>query len=88
MSKGTKSRETTRPRILLQRIARNAMIERGLLPDFTPEALAELGAILGPSTDAQASARDLRGLFWCSIDNDSSRDLDQLTVAAAMPGGF
>jgi exoribonuclease-2 len=72
---------------LLQKIARRAMIERGLLPDFTPDALAELGAITGPSTDSQASTRDLRDLLWCSMDNDSSRDLDQLTVAEAIPGG-
>jgi exoribonuclease-2 len=31
-------------------------------------------------------AKDLRNLPWCSIDNDDSRDLDQLTVAEAMPG--
>jgi len=63
------------------------MIERGLLPDFSPDALAELGKIKGPPMGSQASTRDLRDLLWCSIDNDSSRDLDQLTVAAAMPGG-
>src|SRR5512143_1771561 len=81
------SRETAQHRTLLQKIARRAMIERGLLPDFTPDALAELSAIVGPSTDAHASTRDLRDLLWCSIDNDSSRDLDQLTVAAAKPDG-
>jgi VacB/RNase II family 3'-5' exoribonuclease len=78
-------KEATQHRALLQKIARRAMIERGLLPDFAPEALVELGRILGPSMDSEASTRDLRSLLWCSIDNDSSRDLDQLTVAAAMP---
>ena len=81
------TRETAQHRALLQRIARRAMIERGLLPDFTPDALAELGSIQSPTKDSHASARDLRELLWCSIDNDSSRDLDQLTVAEAMPGG-
>ena len=31
--------------------------------------------------------RDLRALAWASIDNDDSRDLDQLTVAEELPGG-
>jgi VacB/RNase II family 3'-5' exoribonuclease len=72
-------------RSLLQRIARRAMLERGLLPDFSPRALAELGAIQGPATKAGGATRDLRHLLWCSIDNDDSRDLDQLTVAEALP---
>jgi VacB/RNase II family 3'-5' exoribonuclease len=63
------------------------MLERGLLPDFSPQALAELDGIHGPATLAETSTRDLRSLIWCSIDNDASRDLDQLTVAAAMPNG-
>src|SRR5438132_3924925 len=74
-------------RSILKTIARRAMLERGLLPDFSAQALAELDAIHGPATRAQESTRDLRNLIWCSIDNDDSRDLDQLTVAEAMPGG-
>jgi hypothetical protein len=74
-------------RSLLQRIARRAMLERGLRPDFPLRALAELGGIHGPATRAEESTRDLGNLIWCSIDNDASRDLDQLTVAEAMPGG-
>ena len=73
-------------RSLLRKIARRAMIDRGLLPDFSPRALAELKKILGPSTKAEDRTRDLRHLLWCSIDNDDSRDLDQLTVAEEMPG--
>ncbi len=71
----------------LQRIARRAMIERGLLPDFSRDALAELDGIHGPATRAEKPAKDLRHLVWCSIDNDDSRDLDQLTVAEAVPDG-
>ena len=63
------------------------MLERGLVPDFPPQALAELDEIHGPATRAEESTRDLRNLLWCSIDNDDSRDLDQLTVAEAMPDG-
>jgi exoribonuclease-2 len=74
-------------RSLLQSIARRAMLERGLLPDFPLQALAELDGIHGPATPAEKSTRDLRNLVWCSIDNEVSRDLDQLTVAEAMPEG-
>ena len=73
-------------RAILQRIAQRAMIERGLLPDFSAEALAELGRIDAPAAVNGGSVRDLRGLLWASIDNDDSRDLDQLTVAEPMPG--
>ena len=76
-----------RQRALLQSIARQAMLARGLLPDFSPDALAELDAINGPATLVHESTRDLRHLSWCSIDNDDSRDLDQLTFAEALPGG-
>ncbi len=79
-------------RAILQSIAQRAMLERGLLPDFSAQALAELDRLqvsagvtdnLGANS---AALRDLRDLLWTSIDNDDSRDLDQLTVAEAMPG--
>ncbi len=75
-------------RAILRNIARRAMLERGLLPEFSPEALAELAGIRGPATMDDARIRDRRDLLWASIDNDDSRDLDQLTVAEAMPGGL
>jgi len=77
-------------RSILQSIARRAMLERGLLPDFSTEALAELGGLQIPAAPAAGPSasppgiRDLRNLLWASIDNDDSRDLDQLTVAEAM----
>ncbi len=74
-------------RAILQRIAQRVMLERGLLPDFSVEALAELARIHAPATIDNEQGRDLRDLLWASIDNDDSRDLDQLTVAGAMPGG-
>ena len=61
------------------------MLEGGLRPEFSPAALAELQAIRAAATDS-AGVRDLTDLLWASIDNDDSRDLDQLTVAEAMPG--
>jgi len=74
------------PRAVLQKIAHRAMLQRGLLPDFSSEALAELGRIQAPASMEGEQVRDLRDLLWASIDNDDSRDLDQLTVAEAMPG--
>jgi exoribonuclease-2 len=73
-------------RTILQNIAQRAMIERGLLPDFSAQALAELGRIQAPAAMSDGPIRDLRHLLWASIDNDDSRDLDQLTVAEALPG--
>ena len=73
-------------RAVLQRIARRVMVERGLLPDFSAEALDELGRIQPPAAKDGDPVRDLRHLLWASIDNDDSRDLDQLTVAEAMSG--
>jgi ribonuclease R len=74
-------------RSLLQRIAHQAMIEHGLAPSFPPDALAELDRIDAPATPDGEPARDLKSLLWCSIDNDDSRDLDQLSVAEVVPGG-
>ena len=76
-----------RHRSILERIARRAMVDRGLLPDFSPQALDELDGIHEAVTKVEGSTRDLRNLPWCSIDNDDSRDLDQLTVAEAMTDG-
>ena len=74
-------------RAILQSIARRAMLERGLLPDFSAEALAQLDTIQTPASTDSKLIRDQRDFLWASIDNDDSLDLDQLTVAEAMPGG-
>ena len=63
------------------------MVARGLAPGFTPAALAELDAIRIQATATDATTRDLRQQLWCSIDNDDSRDLDQLSVAETLPDG-
>jgi VacB/RNase II family 3'-5' exoribonuclease len=69
----------------LKSIARRAMLDHGLLPDFSAPALAQTSSITHPSTDP--SIRDLRALLWASIDNDDSQDLDQLSVAEPLAGG-
>ena len=67
----------------LERIARDAMVAYGLEPDFPAAARAQLAHLGSPSTN---STRDLRALPWSSIDNDDSRDLDQLEVCVEQPG--
>jgi len=61
----------------LDLIAHNAMLKYGLQPDWPPEAIAELARL---TTKVPSGVRDLRSLPWSSIDNDESRDLDQLEV--------
>jgi exoribonuclease-2 len=63
------------------------MLERGLLPDFSAEVVAETGSITKPASVSDSSVTDLRRLLWASIDNDDSLDLDQLSVAAQLPNG-
>jgi exoribonuclease-2 len=63
------------------------MHERGLQPEFSGAVLRQLAAIGGPSEEAGAGIEDLRQLLWCSIDNDDSLDLDQLTVCEPLARG-
>jgi exoribonuclease-2 len=71
----------------LQSIAHEAMLQRGLLPDFSASVIAETNQITQAAPATGAAIRDLRSLLWASIDNDDSRDLDQLSVAEPMAGG-
>ncbi|HET7033273.1 MAG TPA: RNB domain-containing ribonuclease [Casimicrobiaceae bacterium] len=71
----------------LRAIAKRVMRERGLLPDFSRAVRDETSAIVGPASVNGEAIRDLRALPWASIDNDDSRDLDQLTVARGGPDG-
>ena len=61
------------------------MLKRGFLPDFSTAVQSELENIKAPASMPAGKVTDLRGLLWCSIDNDDSLDLDQLTVAEALP---
>jgi exoribonuclease II len=70
----------------LREIARRAMTARGLEPDFPKNALDQLQTIQHPASATQG-VRDLRDRLWCSIDNDTSMDLDQLTVAEKLDSG-
>jgi VacB/RNase II family 3'-5' exoribonuclease len=63
------------------------MVEHDLQPDFPSAALQELSSIAGLASAPAAEVRDLRQLLWSSIDNDDSRDLDQLAVGEPLAGG-
>ena len=71
----------------LKRIAHEAMVDKGLEPDFSRDVATELAAIRGAAPVAVPGVRDLRDRLWVSIDNDDSRDLDQLSVAEPLPDG-
>ncbi len=64
-----------------------AMFERGLEPEFSNAALRQVDSIHSPGNENGAGIADLTGLLWCSIDNDDSRDLDQLSVSEPLSGG-
>jgi exoribonuclease-2 len=65
------------------------MLENGFQPDFPPEIQQQLSDIEKhpPQLQSSAQVRDLRRLLWSSIDNDTSRDLDQIEVAERLPDG-
>ncbi len=72
----------------IARIATNAMVERGLEPEFSPAVLKQLDKINLPGQELDPNIFDLTDLLWCSLDNDDSRDLDQLTVAEELHNGL
>ena len=71
----------------LRAAAHQAMLDNGFVPDVPPEVLAEVARAAEPNGSIAAGLQDLRQLPWSSIDNDSSRDLDQLEVAEKLPDG-
>jgi exoribonuclease-2 len=62
----------------LSRIARETMLEQGFHPDIPVKVHQEAQQIDGSAAIANSGARDLRHLLWSSIDNATSRDLDQI----------
>src|SRR5688572_25391155 len=73
----------------LQAMAEEAMRDNGFEPDFSPAAQRQLAALRArpPQPAPGDGIRDLRALAWSSVDNETSRDLDQLTVAEALADG-
>ena len=77
----------THQRSDLVRISKAAMEERGLLPEFSEQVLRQLASLPSAAQPTTEPIEDLTSLLWCSIDNDDSRDLDQLTVAEPLASG-
>jgi VacB/RNase II family 3'-5' exoribonuclease len=73
----------------LQAMAKQTMLENGFEPEFSAQVQQELGELKAhpPQVAPSANIRDLRDLLWSSIDNDTSRDLDQIEVAQRLPNG-
>ena len=71
----------------LQAIARQIMLENGFEPDFPDGVPQQLAQIKAQPPAVSSGVRDLRNLLWSSIDNDTSRDLDQIEVAERLPNG-
>jgi exoribonuclease-2 len=65
------------------------MLGNGFEPEFSPQVQQQLGELKAhpPQVAPSANIRDLRNLLWSSIDNDTSRDLDQAEVAERLPAG-
>ena len=76
------------PAFDLAAAARQTMLDQGFQPDFPPAVDQQMAALRAQSTlPATPNLKDLRHLLWSSIDNDSSRDLDQTEVAERLPDG-
>ena len=74
----------------LQGMAKQIMLDHGFEPDFPATVQQQLAAIKARPPLAASSSndvRDLRDLLWSSIDNDTSRDLDQIEVAERLASG-
>jgi exoribonuclease-2 len=71
----------------LREITEQAMTSRGLTTTFSPEALDQLARIPGPAPIDEPGVVDMRHLPWVSIDNESTRDIDQLAAAQDLGNG-
>ncbi|MBV9623169.1 MAG: RNB domain-containing ribonuclease [Acidobacteria bacterium] len=73
----------------LEKMAEQIMLQHGFEPHFPASVQQQLGTIKPDSVGGGSTegVPDLRGLLWSSIDNDTSRDLDQIEVVEAIPGG-
>jgi len=79
----------SQPAFDLRAAAHQEMLAEGFQPDFTPAVDQQVKALQAGSFPAiENGVKDLRTLLWSSIDNDTSRDLDQIEVAERVNGGI
>jgi exoribonuclease II len=71
----------------LSAAARRTMLAHGFEPDYPPAIAAQLEQLRAHPPQPDPKARDLRNLLWSSIDNDTSKDLDQIEYVEALPNG-
>lgn len=71
----------------LKAAARRSMIEHGFEPDYPEPVEQQLEQLREHPPQLAAGAKDLRAWLWSSIDNDTSRDLDQIEFAEPVTGG-
>ena len=71
----------------LRAAERQAMAEHGFEPDFPPEVERQLTELMAHPPKTSAAAKDLRYLLWSSIDNETSRDLDQIEYVEKLSNG-
>ena len=78
------------PHFDFQLMAKQIMLEHGFEPDFpakVQQQLADIKARPPLAASSSKDVRDLRDMLWSSIDNDTSRDLDQIEVVESLPNG-
>ena len=79
----------SQPAFDLRAVAHQEMLAEGFQPDFSPAVDQQVKVLEASKASAtENGVRDLRTLLWSSIDNDTSRDLDQIEVAERVSGGI
>jgi len=79
----------SQPAFDLRAVAHQEMLAEGFQPDFSPAVDQQVKVLEASKASAtENGVRDLRTLLWSSIDNDTSRDLDQIEVAERVNGGI
>lgn len=76
--------QDSNPSIDLTTLAKQSMLERHLIPDFPPAVIKQIDQISSSALPKESHIQDLRQLLWFSLDNDESRDLDQITFAKVL----